>query len=154
MLAGASQSFPLNYFSIWNPHSSALSPSGSNSPTHTQDQTSCKRQMPSLHPSLRNRLAYSKLPPPVTPTQRATSNPRKDSNHPSHSTRPCSHFDPRNPGSPSQSIISNESQQLRTRLQSSCQLTEQNRMATSSQRLIQQPMDLDSGTTHSRQTRN
>ena len=73
----------------------------------------------------------------------------RDSGNLPHSTRPCSHFDPRSPGSPSQSTISSESQ-----LQSSCQLTEQHRMATSSQRLLQQPMDPNSGTTHSRQTRN
>ena len=128
-------------------------------PTHRhmhRTKQHCKRQMPSLHPSYRNRLASSKLPQLVTLAQRATWNPRGDSDHPSHSTRLSSHLAPRNLGSPCQPslILSDESQQSRTHLQSSCQFQEQKRMATSSQWPLQQSLDSDSGTTHSRRPRN
>ena len=110
--------------------------------------------MPSLHPFHRNRLAYYKLPQPVTLAQIAPSNPGIDSDHPSHSTRLSSHLAPRNLGSPCQPTISVESKQSRTKIHSSSQFPKQNRMATSSQRPIQQSMDSDSGTTHSEEPRN
>ena len=72
--------------------------------------------MPSLHPSHRKRLAYSKLPQPIYMAQRATSNPRRDSNNTSHSTRPCPYPDPRNLGSPCQPTFLDESQQSRTHM--------------------------------------
>ena len=110
--------------------------------------------MPSLHPSHRNRMAHYKLPYSINMAQRVAPHPWRDSGHSRHSTRPCPHSDSRNPGSSCQSTISNESQQPITHIQSSCQLTEQNRMGTSSQKTIQQTMDPDSGTPHPKRTRN